>query len=82
MAFNGYIVTFYNHEQCIIDTDTYDTEEDVMAVGFEELPDAETLVDDAYDVYGDTVGKVTDRDGTVLYDKMAEMEAIQNMFGD
>jgi len=82
MAFNGYIVTFYNHEQCIIDTDIYTTEEGVMAVGFEELPDAETLVGDAYDIYGDIVGKVTDQDGLVLYDKMAEMQSIADAFGE
>lgn len=36
--FAGYVVTFWNHETCKIETDRFETVEEVLARGFDDLP--------------------------------------------
>lgn len=75
LAFNGYHVTFFNHEGRFIDENHYPTSESILSRGFEadEFPTAEEFVEEMYRIYGDTVGMITDNMGVVLYDNMLEM---------
>jgi hypothetical protein len=71
--FSGYVVTYWNHEMRKVQTDRYETVAQVLDRGFEELPDAEELADDLYEVFGDAVGLVTDLEGAVLLDRQSRM---------
>jgi hypothetical protein len=84
--FNGYVVTYYNHEAGTIDEQTYATADSVNVIGGAEgwesideevagpvFPDAERFAEDAFNIFGDHVGKVTDLSGKVLYDNMTVM---------
>lgn len=73
-AFNGYHVTFYNHETRQIDSESFASVEEVMERDFEAFPSASKLADDLYHVFADVVGRITDNDGNVLYDNMKAME--------
>lgn len=77
LAFNGYHVTFWNHETHTIEEKIYPTYDSVMARGWgkynEPFPSPEDFAEDLFNVYGDCVGKITDTQGHILYDKMQEM---------
>ena len=79
-AFNGYHVTFYDHNACIIDTDHYPEAIDIKRRWHpdDEFPSATDVADDMYDVFGDITGKIVDNDGNVLVDRMALMEYAYN----
>lgn len=77
LAFNGFHVTFWNHESRIIQEQHFPTAAKVHARGFEEIPSAESFAEDLFDVYGDCVGKIVDNSGTVLYDNMQEMRDLE-----
>lgn len=68
MSFNGYIVTFFNHETQDTETEKFLTKESVMERGFEEFPDAETFAENLFQIYGDYVKEVVDNDGSVLFE--------------
>ena len=76
LAFNGYNVTYHNHESRNIEEDKYPTVQSVLNRKFspEEFPSAEDFAEDLYRVFGDTVGVITDNDGVVLYENMKEMK--------
>lgn len=83
VKFNGFHVTFYNHETRRIEQKDFPTVQSVTDRGFDDgFPDARGFADDLFDVFGDTVGQVTDNDGKVLYDNMAEMQdVLESMAG-
>lgn len=80
--FNGFIVEFWNHETRFMEANFYNTIDDVMSKGFEEFPTVEDFIDDLYEIYGDMVGRVTDNNGTVIYDNYNEMKRqIKDFYG-
>lgn len=83
LAFNGYQVTYWNHETRCIEEKSYPAYESVMDRGWgknnEPFPSPEEFAEDLFNVYGDCVGKILDNAGHVLYDKMQEMFDMQDM---
>ncbi len=76
--FAGYVVTFWNHETCKIETDRFETVEEVLARGFDDLPWPEEIMEDLYEVYGDTVRLITDLEGTVLLDRRTSSDTFSD----
>ena len=77
LSFNGYHVTFFNHEGRTINEQNFPTYESVVERGFTKdgsaFPDARTFAEDLFNVYGDFVGMIKDNAGYILLDKMQEM---------
>lgn len=86
LAFNGFHVTYYNHESRVVEKKIFPTYDSVMDRGWREsgepFPTAQIFAEDLFDVFGDVVGEVKDNAGNVLYDNMLEMneayESISN----
>ena len=74
VRFNGFHVTYFNHERNVIDQQSFPDAKDVEARGFTDgFPDARSFAEDLYNVFGDEVGLVVDNAGAILYDKRADM---------
>lgn len=73
--FNGYHVTFWDHETRDIEEHHFPNGIDILKRGFTEdgFPDAETFAEDLYEIFGDRVGTIKDNDGKVLLDRHTEM---------
>jgi hypothetical protein len=77
LAFNGFHVTVWDHEQRQITNLSYPDISDITSLGWNEsFPDAAELAEGLFDVYGDCVGMITDNSGQVLYDNMEAMNNI------
>jgi hypothetical protein len=81
LTFNGFHVTYWNHETRMVEEQHFPTYDSVMDRGWrkagEPFPSAETFAEDLFNVYGDHVGKVVDNAGNVLLDRMSEMQALE-----
>ena len=63
----NYTAEFYSHETTGFETVTQE---------FEGSP--EFIADNYFTIYGDTLGRLTDESGTVVYDNMDQAEAAMN----
>ena len=81
LSFNGFHVTYWNHETRCVEEQHFPTYDSVMDRGWrksgEPFPSAETFAEDLFNVYGDHVGKIVDNAGNVLLDDMAEMQVLE-----
>ena len=70
--FNGYVVSFWNHETRDIQTAFYDEAAIIKAFHTGQVPKVSDVVEDLFEIYGDRVRTVRDFDGTLLYANFAE----------
>lgn len=84
LAFNGFHVTYYDHEERIVRTQSFPTVDTVLARKFtlDEFPSAEDFAEDLFNVFGDVVGMVKDNNEVVLLDNMEGMNDFYERFGN
>jgi len=84
LDFNGWHVTFYNHEQRSIDLFDYFTVEEVRARGWQynQFPTLEEFIDGLFESWGDVVGRVDDNLGNLLYSNMEEIMEVYHDVND
>lgn len=70
--FNGYVVSFWNHETRDIETAFYDEAAIMKAFHTRQVPKVSDVVEDLFEIYGDRVRTVRDFDGALLYANFAE----------
>lgn len=77
LAFNGYHVTYWNHETRRVEKQSFATTKEVMNRGWEKhgepFPSPEVFAEDLFNVFGDCVGEIVDNAGVVLLNNLVEM---------